>query len=114
MLPFLGNGVTPLDLVGFALADTWFQLANLGWHLPRADCWAGYAFMAPTGRYTPGATNNVGSGYWGSHFTVRHLLLTKDQGTTANIIGIGRSTDQNHPVAGTSARCSGRCPSTSR
>jgi hypothetical protein len=62
-LPFLGNGVTA-GTGGFALADTWFQLANLGWHLPRADVWTGYAFMAPTGRYTPGATNIVCCVFW--------------------------------------------------
>jgi len=44
--------------------------------------------MAPTGRYTPGATNNVGSGYWGNHFnSAATFYLTKDQGTTANIMG---------------------------
>jgi hypothetical protein len=86
-LPFLGNGVTA-GTGGFALADTWFQLANLGWHLPRADVWTGYAFMAPTGRYTPGATNNVGSGYWGNNFTgAATFYLTKDMGTSANIMG---------------------------
>jgi hypothetical protein len=86
-LPFLGNGVTA-GTGGFGLGDTWFQLANLGWHMPRADVWTGYAFMAPTGRYTPGATNNVGSGYWGNDFTgAATFYLTKDQGTTANIMG---------------------------
>ena len=44
--------------------------------------------MAPTGRYTPGATNNVGSGYWGNDFTAGSTFyITKDQGTTANIMG---------------------------
>jgi hypothetical protein len=86
-LPFLGNGVT-VNTGSLTLADTWFEPVNLGWHLPRADFWAGYAFMAPTGRYTPGATNNVGSGYWGNHFNgAATIYLTKDQGTTANIMG---------------------------
>jgi hypothetical protein len=67
-LPFLGNGVT-VGTGSLALGDTWFQPATLGWHLPRADVWTAYAFVAPTGRYTPGATNNVGSGYWGNDFT---------------------------------------------
>ncbi len=86
-LPFLGNGKT-VETGGLALADTWFQPLNLGWHLPRADIWAGYGFMAPTGRYTPGATNNVGSGYWGNDFSgAATIYLTKDMGTTANIMG---------------------------
>ena len=86
-LPFLGNGVTA-GTGALALADTWFQPLNLGWHLPRADIFVGDAFMAPTGRYTPGATNNVGSGYWGNHLNSGGTFyLTKDQGTTANIMG---------------------------
>ena len=86
-LPFLGDGVT-VGTDGLTLADTWFQPLTLGWHLPRADVWTGYAFMAPTGRYTPGATDNVGSGYWGNHFKGSGTFyLTKDQGTSANFMG---------------------------
>ena len=86
-LPFLGNGTT-VATGALAFADTWFQPLNLGWHLPRADVWVGYAFMAPTGRYTPGSTTNIGSGYWGNHFNGGGTFyLTKDQGTTANFMG---------------------------
>jgi hypothetical protein len=86
-LPFLGDGVTA-ETGSLALADTWFQLANLGWHLPRADVWTAYAFTAPTGRYTPGATDNIGSGYWGNNFSgAGTFYLTKDMGTTANFMG---------------------------
>jgi len=67
---------------GEGLADIWFQPANLGWSFKRADINAGYAFVAPTGRYTPGASNNIGSGYWGTGSTV---YLTKNKGTTANL-----------------------------
>ncbi len=86
-LPFLGNGVTA-GTSGYGLADTWFEPVNLGWHLPRADVWVGYAFMAPTGIYKPGSTSNIGSGYWGNHFNgAGTFYLTKDQGTTANFMG---------------------------
>ena len=86
-LPFLGDGVT-VHTGGFGLADTWVEPVNLGWHLPRGDVWAGYAFMAPTGKYTPGAVNNIGSGYWGNNFNGGGTFyLTKDMGTTANIMG---------------------------
>jgi len=86
-LPFLGDGVT-VGTGGFGLADTWFQPLTLGWHLPRADVWTAYAFMAPTGRYTPGATNNIGSGYWGNDFEGSGTFyLTKNMGTTANFMG---------------------------
>lgn len=86
-LPFLGNGVTA-GTGGFGLADTWVQPLTLGWHLPRADVWTVYAFMAPTGRYTPGATDNIGSGYWGNDFSgAGTFYLTKNMGTTANFMG---------------------------
>jgi hypothetical protein len=71
---------------GEGLADIWFQPVNLGWSLKRADINAGYAFVAPTGRYTPGATNNVGSGYWGNDLTMGSTFyLTKNKGTSANL-----------------------------
>jgi len=35
--------------------------------LSRAGAQIGYAFVAPTGRFAPGASNNVGSGYWGNN-----------------------------------------------
>jgi hypothetical protein len=54
---------------GSGLADTYVQPLNLGWHFKRADFNVGYAFTAPTGRYTAGASNNVGSGYWGNNIT---------------------------------------------
>ena len=57
---------------GSGLADTYVQPLNLGWHLKRADLNAGYAFTAPTGRYAAGASNNVGSGYWGNNLGLTH------------------------------------------
>jgi hypothetical protein len=45
-----------------------------------------YAFTAPTGRYTPGASNNIGSGYWGNNIsTGSTVYITKDKGTSANL-----------------------------
>jgi hypothetical protein len=71
---------------GFGLADTFVQPFTLGWSTKRIAFYSAYAFFAPTGRYTPGATNNVGSGYWGNDFlTGITLYLTKNQGTSANL-----------------------------
>jgi hypothetical protein len=65
---------------------TWVQPFTVGWHLKRADLFIGDAFMCPTGRYSPGARNNVGSGYFGNHLTTgATLYLTKNKGTSANI-----------------------------
>jgi hypothetical protein len=71
---------------GSGFADMYVQPINLGWHLKRADFNLGYAFVAPTGRFTQGASNNVGSGYWGNDITSgTTVYLTKNKGTTANL-----------------------------
>lgn len=71
---------------GFGLADTYAQPFTLGWSAKRIAFYTAYAFFAPTGRYTPGATNNIGSGYWGNDFlTGTTVYLTKNQGTSANL-----------------------------
>lgn len=72
---------------GSGFADTYVQPFNLGWHFgKRADFNAGYAFTAPTGRFIQGASNNVGSGYWGNDLTSgTTVYITKNQGTTANL-----------------------------
>jgi hypothetical protein len=71
---------------GAGFADMYVQPVNMGWHFgKRVDFVAGYAFTAPTGSYTAGASNNVGSGYWGNDITSgTTLYITKNQGTTAN------------------------------
>jgi hypothetical protein len=71
---------------GSGFADMYVQPLNLGWHLKRADVAVGYAFSAPTGRYTAGASDNVGSGYWGNNITSgTTVYITKDKGTSANL-----------------------------
>ncbi len=71
---------------GAGYADTWMQPVTLGWDLKRVSTWIAYAFMAPTGRFTPGAPTNVGSGYWGNNLVSRTTVnLTRNQKTTANL-----------------------------
>ncbi len=54
--------------------------------MKRADTYLAYAFVAPTGTFFPGASNNVGSGYWGNHFlSGTTLYLTKNKGTSLNL-----------------------------
>ncbi len=90
------NGSLVADLVGTnlsangggaGLADLYVQPFNMGWHFGnRVDFNAGYSFFAPTGRYTPGATDNVGSGYWGNDITSgTTFYITKNKATTANL-----------------------------
>lgn len=78
---------THLGAGGSGFADMYVQPLNLGWHFgKRVDFNAGYAFIAPTGRFTPGASNNVGSGYWGNFITSgTTAYLTKNKGTSANL-----------------------------
>lgn len=71
---------------GAGLADLFLQPVNLGWHLNRADLQVMDGLMIPTGRYAPGATNNVGSGYFGNHLqTGTTFYITKNKGTSANL-----------------------------
>ena len=80
------SGKFPINAGGYGYADTYVQPLTMGWHLKRADTWVGYGFMAPTGRYTAGASNNVGSGYWGNNIVSgTTVYLTKNRGTTANL-----------------------------
>lgn len=91
MLPGANGSLTVphfgLNAGGYGYADTMIEPAGIGWHFNRVDTYAAYGFVAPTGRYHPGATDNVGSGYWGHHFiTGSTFYLTKDKKTTANLL----------------------------
>jgi hypothetical protein len=71
---------------GSGLADLFVEPISLGWHLKRADIQVAEGLMLPTGRYEPGASNNVGSGYFGNHFiTGTTVYITKNKGTSANL-----------------------------
>jgi hypothetical protein len=94
--PTFGNGSLSLGSLEFpnvainaggaGLADTWVQPVTLGWSAQRIESYFAYAFIAPTGRYEPGATDNVGSGYWGNNvLNGTTIYLTKNKGTTANL-----------------------------
>lgn len=71
---------------GSGLADLWVQPIGLGWHFKRADISFMDAVMIPTGRYSPGASNNVGTGYFGNHLQSGWTAyLTKNKGTSGNL-----------------------------
>jgi hypothetical protein len=46
------------------LSDLYVMPVQLGWHFKRADAVAGVGFFAPTGRYSSGASDNLGKGMW--------------------------------------------------
>jgi hypothetical protein len=71
---------------GSGFADMYVQPINFGWHLKRTDVTVGYSFTAPSGRFTQGARDNVGSGYWGNNITSgTTFYITKNKGTSANL-----------------------------
>jgi len=49
---------------GTGFTDLYLQPINLGWHVEQADFIAGLGVYAPTGRYEPGASDNLGLGMW--------------------------------------------------
>jgi hypothetical protein len=71
---------------GSGLGDLFIQPIGLGWHLKRADLQVMEGMVLPTGRFTPGASNNVGSGYFGNHLmSGETVYITKNKGTSANL-----------------------------
>ena len=52
------------DSVGTGFTDLYIVPLHLGWHKPRADFVAGLGIFAPTGRFKPGADDNLGLGMW--------------------------------------------------
>jgi hypothetical protein len=71
---------------GAGLTNTNFVPFDLGWHLKRADIQTGYSVYAPTGRYVPGATNNVSSGFWTNAWQAgATLYLTRNKATQASV-----------------------------
>lgn len=67
-LPFASNSLTS-DLkgpvsAGRGFADSYYIPLILGRNGERADVRVQYGFLAPTGRFSADANNNVGSGYW--------------------------------------------------
>jgi len=89
--PTLANGdlgipTFGVDGGGMGLADTWLQPLTIGWHLKRADIQVADAVWLTTGRFMAGASNNVGYGYTGNHFTTGSTLyLKKNKRTSANL-----------------------------
>jgi hypothetical protein len=52
------------ETASLGLSDLYVMPAQLGWRFKQADVIAGVAFFAPTGRYTAGASDNLGKGMW--------------------------------------------------
>lgn len=48
---------------GLGLGDVYFSPLMLGWHGDNFDALFSYGIWAPTGRYSPGASDNIGRGF---------------------------------------------------
>jgi hypothetical protein len=69
VLPFANGGLEAPGLglsesASLGLSDLYVMPAQLGWRFQQADVLAGVAFFAPTGRYSAGASDNLGKGMW--------------------------------------------------
>jgi len=86
LLPFSNSSISSPTLGaiggGGGFSDSFYQPLTLGWHFKHADIQVAYGFFAPTGRFSPGATNNTGSGYWTNSPTAGETFyLTKNKRT---------------------------------
>jgi hypothetical protein len=83
-LPFATNDLTS-DIHGnisggSGFADSYYVPFILGWNKERMGLRILYGFLAPTGRFAAGASNNVGSGYWTNAFSSgQTFYLTRDK-----------------------------------
>jgi hypothetical protein len=70
---------------GGGLADSYYLPVVLGWNGDRVSVRALAGFLAPTGRFSAGASDNVGSGYWTPTLSSGQTVhLTRSQSVTAS------------------------------
>jgi len=68
---------------GGGFGDFYFQPVILGWRTERVDLRGIFGFLAPTGKFNAGATDNVGNGYWTPVLTAGETFyLSGDKATT--------------------------------
>ena len=63
---------TPLSshASGAGLSDIYIRPFELGWHKKRAGIRTAYGFYAPSGRFEPGGSKNMGLGMWSHEISV--------------------------------------------
>jgi len=68
---------------GGGFADSYYLPLVLGWNNEHASIRAMAGFLAPTGRFAEGASDNVGSGYWTPTLSSGQTVqLTRDRSVT--------------------------------
>jgi hypothetical protein len=88
---------------GGGFADSYYQPFILGWNKERFAIRAVYGFLAPTGSFTAGANDNVGSGYWTHAFSSgQTFYLTRNRKTAVSVfqmyeVHTAQETTRIHP-----------------
>jgi len=68
------------------MGDLYFQPVILSWRQSRVDLRAILGVLAPTGRFSAGATDNVGNGYWTPVIAAgESFYLSPNQATTLSL-----------------------------
>jgi hypothetical protein len=68
---------------GGGVGDLYLQPAILAWRNERADIRGIFGFLAPTGKFDAGASDNVGNGYWTPVIAAGETFyLSEDKATT--------------------------------
>lgn len=68
---------------GGGVGDLYFQPAIVAWRNERADIRGIFGFLAPTGKFNAGASDNVGNGYWTPVIAAGETFyLSEDKATT--------------------------------
>ena len=71
---------------GGGLGDIYLQPVILGWHPDRADIRGIVGVLAPTGKFTASANDNVGNGYWTPVIASgQTFYLSRDKTTTISL-----------------------------
>jgi hypothetical protein len=69
--------------VDTSFTDLLIRPLDLGWQTRRADVAAGFQIYAPTGRYEPGGSQNIGKGMWTYEPFVGTTLYIDEQRTVS-------------------------------
>jgi hypothetical protein len=71
---------------GGGLGDLYVQPVILSWRLPRVDVRGILGILVPTGRFSAGAQDNVGNGYWTPVIAAgQTFFLSADKATTLSL-----------------------------
>jgi hypothetical protein len=81
------SGGSGIGGTAVGLTNTNFMPIDLGWHFKRTHLQTGYVVATPTGRYVPGASDNVSTGFWTNSWqTGATLYLSKSKNTQISVI----------------------------